>query len=179
MTAENSHRRFPTIDLASASPAQRAFADEIINGPRKALYGPFVPLLHAPDLARRVRKIGEFLRFESSLPKDALECAILTVAKRWRSNFEWDHHAPLALKAGVPPIVVDGINRELAPDGFPEPHRLVVGFCRDALASGNVRDSHFGQAKSSFGLQGVLELLTVCGYYSTLAMYLGAAEISE
>lgn len=177
--SETDQSRFPVIDLTTATDAQREVAEEIMSGPRKGLFGPFVPLLHAPALARRVQKVGEYLRFESSLPKDILECAILTVAQRWRSGFEWSHHAPLALEAGVPAPVVDGIKAEKELDAFPEPYRRVISFCREALASGNVGDADFEQAKLSFGLAGVLELLTVCGYYSTLAMYLNTAGIPE
>ena len=48
--------------------------------------------------------------------------------------------------------------------------------CREALASGNVVEADFREAESLFGLAGVLELLTVCGCYSTLAMYAHGAK---
>src|SRR5690606_25574414 len=102
-------KRFPEVDLATATAEQRRVAEEIQAGPRKAVIGPFIPLLHAPELAHRVQKLGEYLRYESSLPKDVLECAVITVARRWRSGFEWKIHAELALKAGVPDDVVNGL----------------------------------------------------------------------
>jgi 4-carboxymuconolactone decarboxylase len=171
--------RFPEIDLATATDAQRHVAEQIKSGPRKAIFGPFIPLLHAPELAQRIQKVGEYLRFESSLPKDVLECAIITVARRWKSGFEWKYHAPLALAAGVPAEVVQGIEADAAVDSFPGVSRLVISLCREALASGNVGEANFREAESLFGLAGVLELLTVCGYYSTLAMYLNTAGITD
>lgn len=143
------------------------------------MIGPFIPLLHAPELARRIQRVGEYLRFESSLPKDILESAILTVAHRWQSAFEWKIHSDLALKAGVPAEVVAAIDAGAGLAAVPTPYRTVVDFCRAALDTGNVGDARFRQVQSTHGYQGVLELLTVCGYYSTLAMYLNTAGITE
>ncbi len=171
--------RFPEVDLDTATALQREVAEEIRSGPRKAVIGPFIPLLHAPELARRIQRVGEYLRFESSLPKDVLECAILTVARRWRSGFEWKIHSELALKAGVPAEVVDGLAGDAAAPSLPKPYREVVDFCRAALDTGDVGDPRFGEMRERRGEQGVLELLTVCGYYSTLAMYLNTARITE
>jgi 4-carboxymuconolactone decarboxylase len=41
------------------SDAPRAAAGAIINGPRRAIFGPFVPLLHTPVLMERIGKTGE------------------------------------------------------------------------------------------------------------------------
>jgi len=170
--------RFPVIDLATATPAQKQIADEIMSGPRKGLFGPFLPLVHAPALAAKLHKVGEYLRYESTLPKDILECAIITVATRWKSPFEWNHHAPLALAAGVPPDVVQAISDNAKTESFPDKYRLIVSLCRDAMNDGRINDHDFAQARSAYGREGVLELLTVCGYYSTLAMILATADIT-
>lgn len=176
---QNYFTRFPEVDLATATATQREVAEEMKAGPRKAVIGPFIPLLHAPELARRIQKVGEYLRFESSLPKDILECAIITVARRWNSEFEWKIHSDLALKAGVPEEIVTGLAHNTDVAEFAQPYRGVVEFCRLALDSGDVGEAHFNEMQSRHGLQGVLELLTICGYYSTLAMFLNTARISE
>ena len=173
------YTRFPKIVLEHASPAQREVAEEIQSGPRKAVIGPFIPRLHAPELARRIQKVGEYLRFESSLPKDILECVVITVATRWRSAFEWKIHSQLALETGVPASVVAGVRNQADASGLPEPYALIVGLCRQALDTGDVDEASFRDAQVRYGYPGVLELLTICGYYSTLAMYLNTARIAE
>ncbi|MGJ7546289.1 carboxymuconolactone decarboxylase family protein [Variovorax sp. LT1R16] len=175
----NYYTRFPEIDLQNASPLQRQVAEEIQSGPRKAVIGPFIPLLHAPELARRIQKVGEYLRFESSLPKEILECAVITVAHRWQSGFEWKIHSDLALKAGVPRSIVDAIHADAMATLPEDRFTAVVDFCRAALDSGDVGDTRFASMQADYGNQGVLELLTVCGYYSTLAMFLSTAGIFE
>ena len=42
--------RLGPIPFAQLSPHQQAAAQAIIDGPRGALYGPFVPLIRSPEL---------------------------------------------------------------------------------------------------------------------------------
>lgn len=169
--------RYPAIDLATSSPEQTQAAEEIASGPRGEVSGPFLPLLHAPELARRIQKVGEYLRFDSSLPKNILECAIVTVGRHWSCAYECRFHEPLALAAGVPQAVLNGLEGGLDLPSFPVEYRAVIGFCRQALRTGVVAEAEFRAVETRYGLQGTLELLAVCGYYSTLAMVLNTAGL--
>ena len=53
----------------------------------------------------------------------------------------------------------------------------VHAFCTEAHASGRVSDPTFGKASERFGLDGALELLALCGYYSLMAMVLNTAGL--
>ena len=59
--------RMPAIPLDKMTPDQRGPAEEIIKGPRGALYGPFVPLIRSPELMDRSSKMGEYLRYRSAI----------------------------------------------------------------------------------------------------------------
>jgi 4-carboxymuconolactone decarboxylase len=74
--------RMPPLDAEQMDEAQRAAAAELIAGPRKAVTGPFVALLRSPRLMQRLQKVGEYLRFESSLRPAISELATLVVARR-------------------------------------------------------------------------------------------------
>lgn len=60
------------------TPKQRTAAEVIMSGPRAAIPGscatgetpgsPFNPWLRGPELADRVQRGGEYLRFRSSIP---------------------------------------------------------------------------------------------------------------
>ena len=57
-----------------------------------------------PVLADRLQKVGEYVRFNTSLDKRINEMAILMTAQAWGAQYEWYAHAPLALKqASIPP----------------------------------------------------------------------------
>ena len=78
---------------------------ELMAGPRGGIRGPFNALLRSPVLADRVQKLGEFLRFESSIPARLNEFAILITARHWNAQYEWFAHYPHALKGGLKPEV--------------------------------------------------------------------------
>src|SRR5207237_4332064 len=99
--------RLPMPDAQSMSGDQRAAADALIAGPRKGVYGPFLPLLRSPRLLDRVGKLGEYLRFESVLDARVRELVICAVARHTTNQFEWLMHAPLAIKAGVSAATID------------------------------------------------------------------------
>src|SRR6267378_1544134 len=71
------------------------------SGPRKGVKGPFVPLLRSPELMDRLQKVGEYLRFQSSLEQRISELIMLVVSREWTQHFEWFVHVPLGRKAGI------------------------------------------------------------------------------
>src|SRR4030088_384611 len=101
--------RMAEIPLDKMSSAQRAVADAIMSGPRQGIRGPFNAWLRRPVLADRLQKVGEYIRFNTSLDKRVNEMAIIMSAQAWGSQYEWYAHAPLALKAGLDPYVVEAI----------------------------------------------------------------------
>lgn len=63
------HARLAPIDPANYNSAQRAVAAAIEAGPRKSKpVGPYIPLMHNPEVSMRVQDLGGFLRFEGILP---------------------------------------------------------------------------------------------------------------
>ncbi len=67
--------------------------------------------MHHPALAERVGDLGEYLRFDSRVPGDVRELAILITARSVSQAYEWVAHAPIGRKAGV---VLAGYSRLIA-----------------------------------------------------------------
>jgi 4-carboxymuconolactone decarboxylase len=83
------------------SPAQRQAAQALVDGPRGALYGPFVPLLRSPELMDCAQRMGEYLRYRSAIGVRLSELAILVTARQWNQQVEWVIHAPIAARCGL------------------------------------------------------------------------------
>jgi len=169
--------RFPRLSTEDMTPAQREVAAEISAGPRGEVRGPFLALIHNPGLARCVQALGEQLRWKSRLPPQLLELAVLVTARRWTCQFEWFMHEKLARKAGVAPAIIDAIAQARMPISMNKEESLVHAFCLQAHTTGQVDDATFAAAKELFGLDGVLELLALNGYYSMMAMVLNSSGI--
>ena len=95
--------RMAPIPLEAMSAPQRKVADAILTGPRKSIDGPFNAWLRSPELADRLQKVGEYIRFNTSLDKRLNEMTILMTAQIWGAQYEWYAHYPLAIKAGLDP----------------------------------------------------------------------------
>lgn len=167
--------RFPKLTLSEMNAAQRAVAEQIMAGPRGEVRGPYIPLLHHPALAGKLQELGEQLRWKGKLPKRLLELAVLITARRWTCQHEWFMHEKLAREAGLDPLAISAIAQRLAPRNVSEEEALVYAFCTEAHASGRVSDATFAAARERFGLDGAVELLVICGYYSLMAMVLNTA----
>jgi len=159
------------------TPKQREVAAEIAAGPRGEVRGPFVALIHNPELARRLQKLGEYLRWEGKLPSSLKELAVLVTARRWTCQHEWLMHSKLALEAGLAAAVVEAIRDGREPQGMSEDEKAVYAFCREAHAGGRVGDEAFLSIEKRFGRDGALELLALCGYYTLMAMVLNTAGL--
>jgi 4-carboxymuconolactone decarboxylase len=156
--------------------AQRAAAQDIINGPRGALYGPFVPLLRSPELLGYAQKLGEYLRYRSAIGVRLSELAILVTAREWDQQVEWAIHAPIAQQVGVPPDVIDAIARRERPAALLVDEAVVVDFCLELHRHKRVSDRVYDDALALFGEQGVVDLMGVNGYYTFLAMVMNTAR---
>src|SRR5256714_4412665 len=95
--------RFVNLEPERMSPAQKRVHDAIAGGPRGGVRGPFNALLRSPELADRAQKLGEYVRFSSSLPAALNELAILVTARHWTAQYEWYAHHQLGAKAGLSP----------------------------------------------------------------------------
>lgn len=171
--------RFPTLKPAQMSPAQKTVADAIMAGPRGSIGGPFNAWLRAPELADRLQKVGEYIRYKTSLAPRLSEFAILVVARAWTSQYEWYAHYPLAMKGGLDAKVAADLASGKRPASMKDDEQLVydlgVHLQRD---KGNIPDGLYQAALAQFGEQGVVELIALNGYYSTVSMTLNVARVA-
>jgi len=169
--------RFPDLSPDGMTDAQKRVAEAIKSGPRGGIRGPFAVLLRSPELADRVQKLGEHLRFHSSLPARLNEFAIIINARFWESKYAWFAHRPLAVQAGLADAIADAVAKGQRPEGMKEDEALVYDFCTTLHRRHFVDDALFERATSVLGDQGVVDLIGVSGYYTLVSMVLNVAEI--
>ena len=170
--------RFAEIPLDKMTPEQRTVAEAIMSGPRKGMSGPFNAWLRSPVLADRLQKVGEYIRFNSSLDKRVNEMAIIMTAQHWGSQYEWYAHAPLAIKAGLDPSIVAAIGAGRKPDNMKDDEAIVWEFTTQLRRDHGVDDTIYAKAVAKFGENGVMDLVAVNGYYDVVSMTLNVAHVA-
>lgn len=176
-TVASGQARFPDIPREQLTDAQKQVYDAIASGPRGGVRGPFGPLLRSPELTDRVQKLGEYLRFNSSLSPRLNEMAILINARFWESKYEWFAHKPLAVKGGLAESIADELAQGKRPSNMKPDEEVVYDVCMALHKTHFVDDSLFKRAVSVLGERGVVDLVAVSGYYTLISMVLNVAEI--
>lgn len=156
--------------------AQLAASQAIINGPRGAVYGPFVPLLRSPELMDHAQRMGEYLRYRSAIGTRLSEMAILVTAREWNQQVEWAIHAPIAERSGIARDVIRAIAERRRPQLMLVDEELVYDFCVELHRDKRVSDATYANAVALFGEKGVVDLMGINGYYTLLAMVMNAAQ---
>jgi len=175
-------RRFALTPYTEMTPEQRAVAEAIRSGPRASvgspaaapgatsLSSPFNVWNRRPELADRLQKVGEYVRFKSSLPARLNEFAILITARRWNAQYEWFAHHRLAMAGGLDPAIAEAVRLGRVPANMKTDEQVVYDFTTELYDHHGVSDATYKRAVDAFGEQGVADLVAVNGYYVLVAM---------
>jgi len=176
--------RLPDLRRDQLSPDGQAVWDSIVGTRGSALVtehgglaGPFNAFVHAPEVGRGLTMLGASLRFETSMERRLTEVAIITVGARWKAEFEWWAHARMARQHGVPDLVVEAIGRGEDPPFIADDERVVYEVARELAQAGQVSHDTYHAASSLLGDTGMVELVSLCGYYTLISFLLNAFAV--
>jgi 4-carboxymuconolactone decarboxylase len=130
-----------------------------------------------PEICESAAKLGEHLRWGTSLPARLSELAIITTARFWRAQYEWHAHAPLAEQAGVPAAAVEAIRRGETPSFARADEALVYRICTELFNTRRVSDEAFDEAVATLGERVLVEIIAIIGYYTLIGNTLNAFAV--
>jgi 4-carboxymuconolactone decarboxylase len=169
--------RFKPLSQHEMTLDQQRVAQAVASGPRGGLRGPFHALLRSPELADRVRHLGDYVRFESTVPAALRELAILLVARFWSADYEWNAHRRHAATAGLDPSVAEAIEVGRRPAKLTADETLVYDLIMELLHDRDISDATFAAAKARFGERMVIDVIGTAGYYGFISLVLNAGRI--
>ena len=182
--------RLAAVRPEEASAEQAAVIDAIAGGgrgrnraagslldDRGGLAGPFNAWVHRPDLGMVIQELGERLRFHGKLPGAAREIAILTVGAKWKAEYEWWAHARIGRREGVSDETIDAIHRGERPSLADPVERAAYDFTAALLETGRVGPDLYRATRAAVGDGGLVELVTLAGYYTLVSLTLNAFEV--
>ena len=174
----NAQERMSMIPADKQTDAQKkAVADY------KALRGadltgpPWSVLLRVPDQIMPALEIRLHYLNKSVLPPKLTEFAILTAARKWTNNWEWNAHSTAAAQAGLSDAIMTAVRDGRRPDRMSDDEAIVYDFSLELQNNQGVSDATYAKALATFGEPGVVELASIQGYYAYLAMVMDVARI--
>ncbi|MFO1463524.1 MAG: carboxymuconolactone decarboxylase family protein [bacterium] len=150
---------------------------EAMAAKRGRIDGMYGAMFNHPALVEHVANLGSYLRFGATLPGPVRELAILLCARRLAVPYEWVKHVPPAEAAGLSPEVIEAVRleqdlRDFSPL-FPKTAQAVA--C--VLAEQSLPADLQAELEAALGLQGVLELVVLAGFYRMIAAFIRAFDV--
>ncbi len=169
--------RFKPLAWENMSAEQQGMTRAVLEGQRGNMQGPYNVLLRSPELGQLAQAFGAHTRFNSSLPLQLNELAILLIARDWTAQFVWWAHRRIAEDAGLPVDLVQAIsNQTPMPKNLPDDVVAVFEFCTELIQTRKVSDSAFAHVAKHFGERGVVDLMGTLSYYTLVCMSLNVDD---
>ena len=176
--AAQAQERMPPIPADKMTEAQKkAVADY------KAIRGtdltapPWSVLLRVPALVVPALQIRLHYLNESAIGPRLTEFAILIAARRWTNNWEFTAHSNFAATAGLKPEIIAAVADGRRPEQMADDEALLWDFCTELQDNQSVSDRTYARALATFGEPGIVEIASIQGYYTYLAMVMNAARV--
>jgi 4-carboxymuconolactone decarboxylase len=180
-----SGQRLTPLVLETLTEEQRRTYDAVAAGRRGhanvlggRIAGPLTIWLHAPLIGKTQQALGAVLRFDLSLRPRVAELVILSVAHDARSGFQILAHEAMASDAGLTHEQIEALRDGREPD-LDDPVELTAWrTAARLLRAGDLDDAEYDEAVTALGEQGLVELVTLVGYYRLLALQIRVFGVS-
>jgi 4-carboxymuconolactone decarboxylase len=169
-------QRLPTIAPEQYTAEQKKAAEDFLAARKVPVFGPFEPMMHSPEVMSIARSTGDYLRYHSAIGNTLSELVILVTAREWSQDYEWYVHQPIALKAGISKDIADAIADGRRPVAMSADEETVYDFTVELQKNKRVSDATFSRAEQRFGKKGVVDMVAISGYYTSLAMQLNTVR---
>ena len=169
--------RIPDLKPEEMSERQKALYAAMASSFRGPVQGPFPLWVRNPEVGAQALEMVKALRDKTSVARPLRELAILVAARRFRAQYPWHIHAPLAKAAGLPEDVIEAIRTGRRPNFAAAEQQAAYAALTELLDKGRIGDATYEAAENSLGREALLDLVGVASFYTGLALFLGAFDV--
>ena len=134
-------------------------------------------MAHCPWTARNFMRLGNSILRGEELPARLRELAILCVGKLLQAEYEFTHHIPLALQAGVNKEQIDQLLNWASAKVFNREEQSVLHYAEELTKNIRVSDSTFEELQNLLSERCIVELTAIIGYYNMACRILVGLQI--
>ena len=169
--------RITPITAKSDLPAEHhAVADAVVKV-FGHIRGPFSMLLHSPKLAERLLPLVTYFRDECIVEAKLRAVAILTAVREREAEYVWAAQVAQVRRNGVREEVIDLIRAKGDPGKLSADEREIVTYTRQLMRMNRVDQATFDALKNRYGVQWLVELTAVMGYFALVSGVANAFEV--
>lgn len=181
--------RLPLLAPDALSGDQRRVYEAVAGGPRAEqssfgvmdqlgrLLGPYNAMLHSPCVGMPLQDLGAAVRFRTGFSPREREIAILIVAAYWKSDYIWYAHARTGHDVGLSDAELGKL--QVGDDPLFEDSReqVVYKVMANLIRTGDLSDGMYADSVAELGHATLVDLITLMGYYITLAQLLRVFKV--
>jgi 4-carboxymuconolactone decarboxylase len=177
-------KRLPLLDPAELRKDQRQVYEAVVGGPRAdqssfgvtdrqgRLLGPYNAMLHSPSVGMSLQDLGAAVRFRTAFSPRERETAILMVAAHWRSDYVWYAHERAGQDAGLTDREIEALRVGNDPGFIGAREHAIYRAMLSLIQTTDLDDGIYAEVVQQLGYEILVELITLIGYYGTLALQL-------
>ena len=167
--------RLPLVSDRSDDPDLERVFGEMRRQGREPSY-LYRTLGHAPRMLLAWIGLAWPLRAEPAAPRALRELMILRAAQLTDAEYEWAHHRPMALAAGVTEEQVAALSSWRSSALFDEVQRAALAYTEGVVAN-EVDDAAFAEMRRLLPPAQVIELTLTAGFYCGVSRVLRALRV--
>lgn len=133
-------------------------------------------LANAPALLRSYSVLARSLRHDAVSDRRLRELVILRTAQLTASAYEWSHHRPMAIAAGVGPEQIESLTTWEQSGLFDEAERLSLR-CAEEIHGLGVTDETFTALEDALGRVEAIEIVLTASFYQAVARMVQALGV--
>lgn len=170
--------RVPYVDDDS-NPELKPVADRIRAERGGKVLNLYRVLLNSPRVAQAWLQFFTVIRQQCELPAQYRELVIMLVAVLNGADYEYRHHAPIALAAGLTQGQIDQLPRWRESSLFDATQRAVLGYAESMTRGIQVPDAVFEAMAEHFDARAVVELTATIAGYNLVSRVLEALKVDH
>jgi len=166
----------PIADKSEVAPEHQHVVDEVLQV-FGAIRGPHSILLHDPPLDALVLRLGNYFRYDSAVKPPLRELAIITAAREKDCLYVWAAQVGAGRRNGLREEAIACVKERRDPSTLQPEEAEIVTYVQQLFRKNRVDQAAFEALQKRHGIQWVLEMTALVGYYAMLAGVVNAAEL--
>ena len=166
----------PVADKSEVAPQYHPIVDEVLKT-FGGIRGPHSILLLSPPVDDKALALGNYFRTESVVKSPERELAIITAAREKDCLYVWAAQVAAGRRGGLREEAIDTVRDRSDVSSLRPDEAEIVSYVRQLFRSNRVDQASFDALKDRYGIQWLIEMTTVVGYYAMLAGVVNAVEL--
>ena len=168
--------RIPYADIDASPQKVRDFFQKM-GGADTEVQNIFRMIAHSDISVREFIRLGARLLAKPHLEPRFRELAILRIAQLLGARYEWAHHVPIAVGAGVTREQIKEIAEWHKSSLFTDDEKTVLAYTEEVVSDSQPSDDTFAAASKFLDSPSLVELTLSIGYWSMVAKFLKTFQV--